>query len=141
MEKIPFGVVAPLASSVLDHDDPLMKKMVRWFEEHREQQREQQRFDAITAALVEAVQQQAAPPPPPTIEERREKLCFELRQEGKSYEQINLTLKKHPDFEHFKDSRSVRRLIEAGAKRAGITLASGQPGRPKKKTSRRRKAN
>jgi hypothetical protein len=64
--------------------------------------------------------------------EERNKFCFEQRQSGETYKEINSKLKHHPEWEAFDDARSVRSAITAHGRRIGIEPRKGRPGRPRK---------
>jgi hypothetical protein len=80
--------------------------------------------------LASALQQKTAPAIVSLLpNEARAKFCFEQWQSGKGYKEINAALKRHPEWEHFEDDKSVRGPIIAWAKRIDVKPRRGQPGR------------
>jgi len=66
---------------------------------------------------------------PLTPDQQRKKFCFDQWQDNKSHFQINRALEKHPDWMHFEDPRSVRKLINEWGEFIGKKPRRGQPGR------------
>jgi hypothetical protein len=64
-----------------------------------------------------------------TPNEARAKFCFEAWQSGKSLKEINVLLRRHPEWEHYSNDRGVRRAIDTWSKRIGVKPRKGQPGR------------
>ena len=64
-----------------------------------------------------------------TPTEARAKFCFEEWQAGKTYKEINVALRHHPDWEHFDDEKAVRGPINSWASRIGKEPRKGQPGK------------
>jgi hypothetical protein len=67
-----------------------------------------------------------------TPTDARNKFCYEQWQGGKSYMQIFIALKDHPEWEQLSDEKAVRGPIHSWAKKHSLPVRKGERGKPRR---------